>query len=856
MSETKPIVYVVQHNHFDPIWRRCWDRPFDYKGHRYQPYSVIENAVINVWLENARKGAVCSEGQALVFRKYLERNPERLDEVRELIRQGRIELTAAGETVPDTNMPSGETLLRNLAMGQWYFEGTFGVISSLGWLKDAFGQSAQLPQIFRGCGCNHVLKLSYTRVPQQYWRGLDGTVVFKADVRTAGAGHCIKAPPCSKCSGIGCRECEGLGLDAAAVAVTDDAVEKAFASEFATDSISMLSVGGEEAFPRADLVERVEDARQRLNVDFRFGGYQKISEFFADRIAHIDDSDIEVWDGEANPVSTGCYVTRIKVKQEFRRIENLVNTAERWATVAWLNGGEYPLECITQAWRSLLFGAFHDAITSTHVDAAYHELMDTLADAEHEAGHVLQSALGHIESRISAPEDKSILLLYNSESWERRDPLTVGFSGTVGVPCLRGPDGEDIRVLDVETQGGDLQVTFRPPVIPPLGYAAVNVIPDSRPVFSGHTTQGPGMIENGFFRIEVSERGIQSLFDKRSGKEILDTSRFLANELILEEDIGHPWGTMQPVRRAEGLSFYTSDVSIRQGDGCSVVKITGRYRGSDSKVRVLSWRQWITLYSGVDRIDFRTQIDWDTEQRRIRVAFPTDIKKDEAVYSIPYGALKRGSYEPDMTKLPSTNGDWPAINWVDIYSAQEGRGLALVNTGTPSHKVKDGVIFMSVLRSPTDSWCLNEPEYYDCPDFDGARDAGTHEFHYTLIPHSGDFRDAGIEKRAREINNPVIVRLLEEPGSGELGLSHSFAGIEASDNVILTALKKAENEDAAIVRLAETDGRQGTASVSLEGASGSKALVNFIERDPVPAASPLRLDAFKIATLRINRTDE
>jgi alpha-mannosidase len=852
MANNRP-VYVTQHNHFDPIWRRCWDRTFDYKGNRYRSYADLEGYFIDIWLENAKKGAVFSEGQAVVFRKYLERNPQRLAEMREMVKKGLIELTAAGETVADTNMPAGETLLRNLVMGQLYFEETFGVIPSVGWLEDAFGQSAQIPQIFRGCECNQVLKRCYKAVPGDYWKGLDGSVIFTADAPYIGnAGHCIKIPPCPECHGVGCDKCGGTGLDTAKGAVPDDWVRGALGQDFTGDPFSMFLIGGEEAVPNPRLVELVEQARKEHKTDFRFGGFGKIAEHYADRIAKLDDPNLEVSDEvEANPVSTGCYVTRIKIKQEFRRLENLVNEAERWATVAHLMGLEYPSNCLTRAWRDVTFVAFHDAITSTHIDAAYHELMDMLEDAECEAGHVVQAAFEQIESEIKADPHKTYLALYNPESWEREEPVTVVLSGTTGKPGLVGPYGEKLDVLDVRAAGGDLVVAFRSPKIPALGYALVELVPDTEPVNAGDVTSGKGEIENEFFRIRVDERGIASVIDKRTSQELLDTSKYLLNELILEEDIGHPWGTMQPPSFEECLSKYTTGVSIRKAEGFSEISLTGAYKGDDPNVKVLSWRQWVKLYDGFDRIDFRTEIDWDTAQRRIRVAVPTSIKTDDGIYSIPYGALKRGKYEPDMSQLPSTNGDWPAVNWVDLHGEADNRGYALINTGTPSHKIEDGVIFMSLLRSPTDCWCLNEPEYYDCPDFDGARDAGSHEFHYSLIPHPGDYRSANIERRAREVNNPLTIRVFEGGEGRKLGLSHSFISLDAPDNVIVTAIKKAERNNSVIVRLAETAGAEAEASVSIEGAGKKAALVNYLERNDQPVTGKVRLAPFKVVTVRL-----
>lgn len=856
-------VYIVQHNHFDPIWRRCWDRTFDYKGKRYRSYADVEERVIDIWLESAKRGATFSEGQAVVFRKYLERNPELYDEIRKLIERGTIELTAAGETIADTNMPSGETLLRNYIMGQRYFEETFGVVPTVGWILDAFGQSAQVPQLMRGCECKAVLRRSYKRVPGIYWKGLDGTVIFAHDAPEAAIGNFVKIPPCPECAGVGCDACDSLGF-ADAAHITDQDVRNVLSGPLEGEPYVLVSVGGEEAIPNPRLPELVEEAR-RSGLDIRWGGYGKCLEHFADEIARMDDPGIEVSDEvEGNPASTGCYVTRIDLKREFRRIENMLNTAERWASIAHTLGRPYPVHCLTEAWRSLLFCAFHDAITCTHLDQPYHELMDMLCEADHEASHILDDSLSHIEAHMALPEESNWMLVYNPDSWERQEPVTVTLSGVSGTPALRDSEGNAIDVLDIAAQGIDIQVTFRSPKVPALGYAAVEIEPDAEPLHHGEITAGSDHIENEFFRVSCSDLGVTCVLDKRTGREVSDASRFLTNELILEEDIGHPWGTMSPPSFSERLSGYTTSVSVRRSEHVSEIVLTGCYKGQDKGVKLLTWRQSIKLYAGVDRIDFATEIDWDTAQRRIRVAFPTAIKTDEAFYSIPYGAIERGKYEADMSQMPSTNGDWPAVNWVDVGG--DGWGVALVNTGTPSHKIEDGVIYMSLLRSPTDRWCLNEPEYYDCPDFDGARDAGRHEFHYSLIPHEGDWRSAGIEKRAREINNPMVCRMPEETGS-DLAPVHSFIKFDATDNVIITAIKKAERDDSLVVRLAETNGEPGSASVEIEGAGKVREVVNYLEREagPVedgkvtdvsgqgcPETQQIALSPFRVATVKLD----
>lgn len=847
-------VYLVQHNHFDPIWRRGWERSFDYRGKRYRPYAELEEHFFNTWLENARSGATLSEGQAVVFRKFLERNPGRLDELKQLVKDGIIELTAAGETVADTNMPSGETLLRNLVLGQLWFEETFGVIPSGGWLEDAFGQSAQIPQIFRGCECDMVHRLSYKRVPGSVWKGLDGTPIFTGvEPGGGGSGHCIKIPPCPVCSGFGCKECRQTGLDLPKVSIPDADIENALCQDFSSSPFWLLAFGGEEAAPNPRLPEIVKRVSARTGVKMSWGGFNDIALYHADGISRMKAGDFEASDQvEANPVSTGCYVSRIRIKQEFRRIENLLNVAERWAAVAYLRGEPYPEEELLQAWRSLLFVAFHDAITSTHIDQAYYEILDMLEQAEHEAGHVLEDALEFLSSGIEG-EPGATLAIFNADSWTRSDPVSIRLEGVSGVPRLTGPNGEELAVLDCSAEGEMVDVTFAPPPVPALGFAVVSIDPDAAPIDTGEITDAPGEISNEFIRIVCSDKGVESVVDLQTGKPALRAGDFRVGELILEEDIGHPWGTMSAPSFREGLSRFTKRITVRKAAGCQEITLIGQYQGSDDGTRVLTWRQSIKLYAGVPRIDFHTSVDWDTAQRRIRMAFPTGIATSQATYSVPYGALERSAYEPDMNQLPSTNGDWPAINWVDVYDSQAGRGVALVNLGTPAHTVENGLLLVSLLRSPTDRWCLNEPEYYDCPDFDGARDAGMHEFSHTLIPHQGDYVQARIERRAREINAPLQPHM-PDACSGKLGASHAFARFDLSENVLLSALMKSYRDGSVVARFAETGGRPGSAALTLAGTKkGPVEEVNFLERGARPLQGPLELGPWKIATLKLDK---
>lgn len=896
-TESRPI-YVIQHNHFDPIWRRCWDRTFDYNGMRLRSYAELEEVVFNIWLETAKRGATFSEGQAVVIRKFLERNPQRLAEMKTLAASGTFEITAAGETVADTNMPAGETLLRNLSIGIRWCEDTLDVLPTIGWLEDAFGQSAQMPQLFRGCEVLHVLKCSYKKAPGNYWKGLDGSVVCTMEAPTQWAGGQGKIPPCPVCQGFGCPECENYGVSSCTGSgfahrgyITDDAVRHVMGQAFNGDPSSIFHLGDEESIPNPHLPELIKAATDPAQGKaFRFGTFAGMARHYSAFVAKVDDPALEVSSQvEANPVSTGCYVSRIKIKQNFRRLEHALVTAEKWATVAWLQGAEYPGEELTQAWRHLLFVAFHDAITSTHIDAAYDELMDMFAQVQEAIDRVQAGALGYLELGLPttvSPHHR--LVVYNAESWPRQDLVTVLVPRGPGRPTLTDGHGQAVPMLTCQQEsdgvmspptslphqgggmgenahqgggknspplvggarGGGVWITFAPPVVPPLGYQALTLsyAPAEEPVIAA----GSGEIANEFFRVHTGPTGIESIVCLEDGREIVNADTFLANELLLEEDIGHPWGTQQPPAFCERLGRFTQQLEIIKESGSEALVLTGVFTGRDPLVRRLSWRQEVRLYQGIKQIFCRTEVDWDTTNRRLRVAFPTTIATSKATYAIPYGALERKPYEPDFRTLPSTNGDWPAINWVDVHDDQHG--VALLNKGLPSHKVEGGVIYLSLLRSPILPWCLNEPEFYDCPDYDGARDTGKHVFEYALVPHTGDWKAAGLERLGREYNTPMVARITEANGDGSRGDQHAFLKIEASDNVIVTAIKQADRIDGAVVRFAETNGVEGKATFTLEGATGKAELVNFIERQAQPEPQgALPLKPFKIVTIQVGR---
>ena len=386
MSKKKKILFIP-HNHIDPVWRRCFDRTVKKYGVTIRSYAEVEARIIDAWLELAPEGITHDEGQAAVWRKYLERNPERLDELKEHAKTGRLNVVMAGETVQDSNMPAAEGLVRNFLVAMPLYRELVGEDHpglKLAWLEDAFGNSPNLPQILKGVGAEIACRTGYRQCPDTVWIGIDETRIYCMDhIPQASGGPWTYHPPCPKCKGEGCDSCDDSGLlltgfsESSIRGVLDAALEK-------DEDRVVAVVSAEEALPSRELLEiTAEFAREHADtveleiVNFS-DAYREFTDWLKVQAAARDDTPTV----DLTPGMPGCMVTHIRLKQRIREIAYaLIATEARHANSAWGDRKPEPLD-LSNAWQKLTFGQFHDAITGTHIDSGYDELMDMLDEAE------------------------------------------------------------------------------------------------------------------------------------------------------------------------------------------------------------------------------------------------------------------------------------------------------------------------------------------------------------------------------------------------------------------------------------------------------------------------------------------
>ena len=182
----------------------------------------------------------------------------------------------------------------------------------------------------------------------------------------------------------------------------------------------------------------------------------------------------------------------------------------------------------------------------------------------------------------------------------------------------------------------------------------------------------------------------------------------------------------------------------------------------------------------------------------------------------------------------------PALRWADLGDGQHG--FSLLNEAKYGYDDKDNVLRLSLLRSPT--W----------PDPDADR--GHHHFHYALYPHGGDWKQALTVRHGYEYNYKLQAMQVEAH-TGSLPAEHTYVTVKP-ENVVLTALKKAEDDNGLIFRVYEWAGKSGDVEIHVpKGATGA-TITNLMEK---PEGSALQIvndtvtapiHPYEILTVQVN----
>ncbi len=750
-----------------------------------------------------------------------EKYPQIFQEIQQRVREGRWEVIGGMWVEPDLNLPDGESLARQVLFGKRYFQSRFGVDVRTGWNPDSFGYNWQLPQIYKKSGIDFFVtqKLYWndtTKFPYRlfWWEAPDGSRIltyFPHDYANPVFPVQMAQDLANYVSSMGYPE-----------------------------MLYLYGVGDHGGGPTRNMLNIAQTWKnpQRIYPNLSLGAVQP---YFDQLTRDLPNLKVPTWRDELYlEYHRGTYTTQSGTKRRNRQGEELMLNAEKFAALDSLYGVPYPQAQLNSDWRKVLFNQFHDILPGSGIAPVYIDQARELGEAKLSATDVLNHSLEDLVSRIDA-QGHAPVVVFNPLSWPRTDVVEIEIqeSGFARNYEARDPQGKRMVTQLLERVRGTDRVRLRfiAEDVPATGYKVFDVV--GTRYSQGHANQTlvatPTSLENEFIRLKVDPKTgcISSLLDKNYNRETIAGSG-CGNLLQTFMDRPKDWDAWNIDATFEDrkwdLEQPESVELVEKGPTRAVIRVVKKFQKS-------TFTQDITMYPRIPRVDVNMHADWREKHILLKVAFPVNAKNDFATYEIPYGSIQR----PTTRNTPSEKAKFevPALRWGDLSDAKGG--LSLLNASKYGYDAKGNVIRLSLLRSP--EW----------PD--PHADEGEHDFTYALYPHGGGWKTAGTMRRGYELNYKLLAVLAGVPHRGALPSTHSFVRLD-SDNVVLTAIKQAEDGDALIFRFYEWAGQNAQVRLHLPPRATQAFETNLIEQHdtelPIEAGTvTVPTKAFEIKTVKV-----
>lgn len=750
--------------------------------------------------------------QVAYVKPFLERYPEEEANFRKFVAEGRLQLAGANIVMPDVNMPGGESWVRQALYGKGYYKDKLGVDVTVGWALDTFGHHAQMPQLLKLAGYHSYWFFrgvpSLDTPSEFFWQGIDGTQI-PAFWLPYGYAVMYGAPS-------NLAEFDGFARG-----------EFGMLGRFARGPNRVAVAGADVVPPEEHLPAMVAKFNQQGDAPFtiRFG----VPTDYEAAVA--SDGNRPVVAGELNPIFQGIYSSRIEIKQWIRTLESLLTTWEKFNVLARWLGAATDDKSLAAAWDPMLFNQAHDLASGVMTDHVYEDTLRGYQYAKRLADESMEARWNDVSAKIDTTGAGIPVAVMNTLGWPRTDvvEVEVGLTapGVTGLSLLDSTGrAVPIQVVREERYADgtieQARLAFVARDVPSLGYSVYQVVDSRTTQAKAETDLGPregssnsmhkdtASIENEYYRATVNlwTGEIKSLVIKSTGWEALGGP---ANVVAREPDGGDFWelyGTLnggrnvamtrkvllpQPGRAQFSNEWVGGSGQTRQGPVVSEFLLAHPFGNGTIETRV-------RMYAGVARVEINTRILNNDKSVRYRALFPTSIQNGTRVDEIPFGSSERPLAE-----------EYPAQNWIDYGDGTHG--VALLNRGLPGNNVVEGTLALSLMRSARINAYGYGGGYEPGTSSDSGLEVGKElTFDYALVPHAGDWREAGVYRAGMEFNNPLLARkVAKHPGIlpkrwGLLEVSHP--------NVVMTALKSGR-DGSAVLRVYEASGRP-TAGVKVK----------------------------------------
>ena len=726
-TKGESLVYGIGHCHIDSCWLWPWD-----ETKRKVARSWTNQC--NLMERYPELNFACSQAQQYKWLKQL--YPSVWDRVNVKVAEGRFHPIGGSWVEHDTNMPSGESLVRQFLYGQRFFQSNFGARSQTFWLPDTFGYSAQIPQLCRLAGMNRFLtqKLSWNNInnfPHTTfnWVALDGSQVMchmpPSETYTASAefGDVKRSIERHKSMDQDNTSLLVFGKGDGGGGPTWEHLEKLRRLRGISDTVGKL--------PRVHMGATVDD--------------------FFDSIQAKADT-LVTWYGELYfELHRGTYTTQANNKLNNRVSENLLREVEWLATIATLKDDSYryPKKEIDDMWEGVLLCQFHDCLPGSSIEMCYDDSDKVYADVFKTAKALLEDiskTLGYSGVKPAAVEEG---LALSTAPWHRKELVELA-DGEAAIACGEAPaltlrkfKTSDVPAVSVREMSG-----------------------------------GTFILENEQIRVQVQCGSITSLYDKAADRELIPKGQ-RANQYVIFDDKPLYW-------QAWDVEVFHLDTRRELPSGKTKISENKAHRVSVVTQTKISDKSsietTITLSAAIKdeptQIEVHSKVDWHEDMQFLKVEFPVDILNTEASYETSFGIVKRPTHyntDWDMAKFEVC-----CHRFADL--SESSYGVSILNDSKYGFATHGNRMRLSLLRSPK------------APD--AHADMGIHHIRWAILPHQGSLSSTTV-RRAFEFNSPL--KLVSAPGGAASTVLNGGAPIkftaDSDKALILDTVKRGEDDE-------------------------------------------------------------
>ena len=804
-----------------------------------------------------------------------ELKPEVLAELKELAKEGRVGISAGTVANNDNPFNEPEAVIRNMTLGRKFFEREFPDAKlDVACFIDIHPGHTQMPQILRKAGYSYyrftrpIWALDRKGYKREFvWVGLDGseiTLTYGPYGWLAGGWGMGKGP------GGYLKELNAYQDDweGAVRALYDSALR--FLMPASDTKVIWVPVGLDHTLPLSlptyntaadgeptlDLPGFVKEWERRETTPLRFATpTEYFSELEKARQA------IPRFSGPVDPVGWPFWYGQCGSRglDNWRdRVNNELVEAEAFSSMASVAGAPYPEAELEDLWYEALTLYPHDGLYVGDEDMP--EAIAVGRNVTFHADRLRKEAMRRLTHRIKTDRETQTIAVFNSLAWDRREAVEIK-------AVFAEPRFTKLKLVDAEGNERPHQLLrvrhfnnsseHLPPgakntykeawlladvEIPALGYTTLRVVRvegDEEPEYPDEPVDA---LENDYARVELGADGVTAVLDKH--REV--TYRGAGNPVFYKNEDPWPWhgGPVTGEERIEGARWRL----IEDGPLRSSAKMAGRIGAHEVELT-------LTLNHLEERIDFTCEIDsvGGSGYFAANAVFDFD--------AIPTAGIPFGAEPRDLSGEPWGDGTDPneellrrnvffAHHWVD-YS-NPGKGLAVL-----AAEGKRGWLFHPEKRSLEHILMMTiEPRgemenLFANPYFTGQ---GRHRFHYSLVPHGGNWREARVAQHAQARIHPCSSRHVYSRKGAELPMKRSFVSASPASIAASSWLLRDGGYE---IRLHDTDGHGGTVDVTLPMRATTCEAVDFNGR---PMSSPamrlsdnivsFEMGAWEIVTLR------